>query len=111
MKCKLCVFSDVKISLEHVFCVQFLEVRNDLLVHGLEDRGGVKWEVQHLNKLELLQDIIFKTGWVGRGIIKNEEVLERRLFSSSSLNTRAKNQIDPLNKKLSGNPGFGTGPP
>ena len=37
-------------SLEEMHGVQFLEVENNLLVHRLEERGGVWWKIQNLDE-------------------------------------------------------------
>lgn len=41
-------------------------IRNRLLVHGLQDTGGVGWHVENLYKLELFEDVIFEVRWVSR---------------------------------------------
>lgn len=49
------------------------EIRNHVLVHGLQDRGGVVRKVEKFYKIELFEDVIFKVRRVSRCIVQDEK--------------------------------------
>lgn len=55
---------------------ELLEIRNHVLVHELQDRGGVEWKVEKFYKIELFEDVIFKVRRVGRCIDQDEKGLQ-----------------------------------
>lgn len=50
--------------------------KTHLLVHELQDKGGVGWNVEKLYDLELLKDIIFEVRWVSRRIVQDKKGLQ-----------------------------------
>ena len=47
-KDEVCVLRHLKATAEEVLGVELLENRNNLLIHGLQYRGGVGWKVENL---------------------------------------------------------------
>lgn len=60
LKCKVCALHHLKAAVKQVLGEELLEIRDHLLVHGLQNRGGAVWKVENVYKLELLKDLIFE---------------------------------------------------
>ena len=66
---------DIKAALEQGPCVQLLKVGNDLLIHGLDEWSGVRWQKLDLNEIVLLKKVVLEAWRVGRSIIQEEYCL------------------------------------
>ena len=52
-KGEVCALRHLKSTSEQVLGKELLEIRNHLLVHGLQDRGGVGWKVENLQQISV----------------------------------------------------------
>lgn len=55
LKDEIFAFHYFKAAPEQVFGVQLLKSRNHLLIHGQQDRNGVRWKIENLYKLLILR--------------------------------------------------------
>ena len=63
--------SDFETSLEEMLRIQLLEVGNHLLVHGLEERVGVRRQEENLDEGKLRENILLEARRVSRGIVQH----------------------------------------
>lgn len=56
-KSEVCALCYAKAAMEEVLGEELLEIRNHMLIHGLQYRDGVGWKVENLYTLELFKNV------------------------------------------------------
>lgn len=77
----MCDLGDVEAEFEKILSIQFLEVRDNLLIHRLQYKSCVGWKEYNFYKTKLLQNIILYSFYVGRSIIIISKAFLGRLLS------------------------------